>query len=536
MTREAHCFVLVLGGGLAGLMAALAVKEQGKSVAIASLGPVGKSGNTLVSGGGIAGVVEGTEDSVEDFLRDIMASGKGLADAGLAAILAEQSGAMLRKLEDLGVALARDNGKLRARRPPGHSVPRNIPTDWTGKPYAMRGITFMEPVAQRLEQDAVPMMHGVRAVALLRDGDRVCGALVCDRKSGELRRLYADRVILATGGYGGLYSRNNNVSDMYGDGISLALQAGCAVRDMEMVQFYPTMMFSPVKMPISNPLFGAGAVLRNSTGERFMSRYDPAGDMATRDSMARAIFMEVSAGRGVDGCAQVDCSAIPPDTLHSQFGSFCRNLAKQGLNPQRDMLLGTPCVHYSLGGVVIDAWGRTTLPGLYAAGELCGGVHGANRLSGAALMEAAVFGWRAGLAAAEDALAPWCSGAAADDTACEVSQETKTYLAEQLKNLRICMWENVSLVRDAAGLSQALATISSMRDAVQLQPPCLEQRGLLGSLLVAESIVRSAQARTESRGAHYRTDYPARDEALTGSIHCRLYGEGVETAFVPAAT
>ena len=512
--------VLVVGGALAGMTAALAARSAGADVSLLSLGPAGRSGNTLVAGG-ISSATEDAKNSPECFLDDLIRSAQGVEDPALARTLAEESLPALQRLEAFGVRFAREKGTLLRRLPPGHSVPRNIPTDWAGVPFAMRGITFMRPLAERLMADGIAVRNGVRAVRLLRAGDRVAGVLVQERKSGRCFSLRADAVVLATGGYAGLFSRTNNVSDSCGDGVALALSAGCAVRDMEMVQYHPCMMFTPVKLPVLDPLFGAGAVLRNSMGEEFMIHYDAAGNMARRDVMARAIFLEAAAGRGVNGGVYVDCGKVPAALLAGQFAFYSKALAKHGLRLGKDMLVAGPCAHYSLGGVVIDTHGRTTLKGLYAAGEVCGGVHGANRLAGAALMEACVFGWRAGRAAAEDPAVPPTAFAPVSALA-ELRPEEQQVLERLKRQLRALLWEHVSVVRDEAGLTTALQNIRDLERTAQAMPQGAEPHIFRQRCIVAECITQSAFIRQESRGVHYRRDFPLSSEEFSGHTSCRL--------------
>lgn len=340
--------VLIIGGGLAGMMAALAARSCGKAVTIVSKRPIGKAGNTLVSGGGISSATGEEQNNAENFLQDIMRSGKGLNNGTLAHKLAAESPSILRQLEEYGVKLVRKDGSYKKRRPPGHSVPRNIPTDWTGLAYQNRGLSFMLPLLDRIREQNIATISGVRIFQLIKSDSRVVGAIGVDKENNAYQFL-ADGVVLATGGEGYLFAKTNNTSDITGDGLALALAAGCRLQDMEQVQFYPTMMFDPVKVPISNPLFGAGAVLRNAAGERFMKRYDSAGDMATRDNMARAIFMEIQAGRGIDNCIYVDCTGIPSAQLKEQYKDFYQFLLAAKIDPTKDFIKVSPCVHYSLG-------------------------------------------------------------------------------------------------------------------------------------------------------------------------------------------
>lgn len=523
--------VLIIGGGLAGMMAAIAACSQGKKVTIVSKGPVGRSGNTLVSGAGISSATDEAGNDVETYLNDILRSGKKLNRYQLTKKLAVESPLMLNKLADFGVKLAHIDGVFKKRRPPGHSVPRNIPTDWTGLSYQNRGLSLMLPLLERLQELNVSTISGVKICRLIKSGTNVVGAVGID-KNNQTCAFYADSVVLATGGGGYLYAKTNNTSDVTGDGLAMALDAGCWLQDMEQVQFYPTMMFAPVKAPISNPLFGAGAVLRNADKERFMARYDSAGDMATRDNMARAIFSEIQSGRGVDGCVYMDCTGIQPDQLKELYKDFYHFLLAAKLDPTKDYLKVSPCVHYFLGGIVIDETAATNVPGLYAAGEICGGVHGANRLSGAALMEACVFGWQAGISAAsrisdntthkESLLQELLFRGKPDDKCSAI-----------IKTLRNMMWENVSLIRSEEGLQRMNAYIEQTLQQLAMGRNEVNHISLHSMLNVAKAVTLSALVRKESRGAHFRSDYSQTSADFDGNVYCRKEGDSLKAEFVP---
>lgn len=518
--------VLIIGGGLAGLMAALAARGSGKTVTIVSKSLVGKAGNTLVSGGGISSATDEAENNAEIFFADIMRSGKGLNNRKLVQKLTSESPFILQQLEDFGVKLIRKDGSFKKRRPPGHSVPRNIPTDWTGLSYQNRGLSFMLPLLKEIEEQKVLVVSDVRILQLLKDDSQVIGAVGVDKEK-KVYQFFAGGVVLATGGAGYLFAKTNNTRDITGDGLALALAAGCRLQDMEQIQFYPTMMFDPVKAPISNPLFGAGAVLRNAAGEQFMARYDAAGNMATRDNMARAIFMEIQAGNDVKGCVYMDCTGIPQEQLKEQYQDFCEFLLKARIDPTREFIKVTPCVHYSLGGIVIDEFASTGVPGLYAAGEICGGIHGANRLSGAALMEACIFGWQAGIQAAArltnqlGAIRPIVK---------QLSWKLDDNASAVFNALRKKMWEDVSLIRSEQGICQVIDYID--KSAKETEDGSLLQ----DELRVAKTIAQSALLRKESRGAHFRSDFPQMNPAFDGNVHCWLEEDELKFTYIPINT
>ena len=512
--------ILVIGGGLAALMAALAAHEQGCSAAIASLGPVGRSGNTAVTENAIAGITNAPDNTIEAFVADLERSGKGIDDPALTANLAGHSREIMNLLKQYGVSLPYENGDfVTIPRIGGHSVARIVRADTSKQGHAIKGRAYLTPLAERAMAAGIPFLNGLRAIRLLQKNDRVCGVMFHERRTGKIHIQPARRVILATGGYAGLYKNTTNVSDMYGDGIGLALLAGCPVRDMEMVQYLPTMLVGGVRMNITNQVQAFGSRMRNSTGEAFMARYDPAAELAARDSMARAIFTEIQSGRGVDGAVYVDCTDIDEKVFNGPLASFASRLIGCGLDPRKQMLRGAPGSHYTMGGVVIDSEGRTPVPGLYAAGEVAGGVHGANRLGGAALMEATVFGRLAALAACSDD-AP---EAKPDIPALPAipTEEERTVVEQELKKLRAILWEHASIVRDEVGLTTALNKIETMRSTWSSVPHA-PGNFFATTLLLAETIAQSALMRTESRGAHYRSDYPETDPAWAVSIACSL--------------
>jgi len=340
-------------------------------------------------------------------------------------------------------------------------------------------------------------------------------------------------VILAAGGGGRVYSRSNNTFDITGDAYALAYQAGATLRDMEFVQFYPTMMFSPLKVTISSPLFGEGAFLRNARGERFMGTYDPAGDMATRDIMTRAMFSEVMAGRGDRGNIFMDCRHLSKDMLTAKFAELLRLLAKAGIDPLRDLIPISPATHFFMGGVVIDRTCETPLPGLLACGETVGGLHGANRLGGNALSEMFVFGRIAGRSAAQAAL----RSAFADVPAVPPDSfgSGDISLPELRQRLRETTWKFLSIVRSREACEQALDELARISDAhryakIESVFDLVASYELKSMLTTAALIAKAANQRKESRGAHFRSDHPRTDdERYQGSFY--LKKSGAETVF-----
>jgi succinate dehydrogenase/fumarate reductase flavoprotein subunit len=335
-----------------------------------------------------------------------------------------------------------------------------------------------------------------------------------------------------------VYDRTNNTADVTGDGYALALEAGARLVDMEFVQFYPTMAYKPVKVPVSSPLFGDGAVLRNKNLERFMARYDPAGDMATRDIMSRAIFAEVNGGNGVENGVYMDCSGIPPQVFNGRHKGFAEYLCAHRVNPDKEMLIISPSTHFFMGGIKIDGGCNTGVNGLFAAGEVVGGLHGANRLSGNALTETVVFGKIAGRMAAGHAAGlhgpPRAGKGFEPDTGRRVGD-----LREIRSALRRTMWQNVSVLRSQDSLELALDEIGDcQRELASIGADSIGQLAqwteLHRMLTVAEAVTRSALARTESRGSHYRRDFPLADDSRwLGNLEMWQQGKSLCLEFSP---
>lgn len=513
--RSMVCDLLVVGGSAAALIAALEARKSGQDVLMVSKGFVGRGGNSIVSGAGFAAILPEANgsDSCERFQADTLASGQNLNQENLLAVFIKNSGAAILDLARHGVIFSKKDGDYLRRRPPGHSLPRQIPTVFEQEYYHTRGLSITIPLRDAARRCGIRFLEKTPIIKLLQDIDGVCGAVGINLTSSEYIQISANAVVLATGGAGTIYARTNNTSDVTGDGYGLALDAGAKLIDMEFVQFYPTMAFRPLKIPVSSPMFGDGAVLRNKNLERFLSRYDPAGDMATRDSMSRAIFSEVTVGNGVESGVYIDCSGIPDDIFFSRYKGFANYLLAHGIDPQKDMLLISPTVHFFMGGIFIDENCFTGIAGLFASGEVVGGLHGANRLSGNALTEAVVFGKIAGQRAAKHA-AEFRSARRIVMTFAEEQHGCKVFDLNEIKSaLRQTMWENASVIRSKETLEYALNQITQYQNelidyATSSIRQLAEKNSLERMLTTAEAVVRSALLRTESRGSHFRCDCP----------------------------
>ncbi len=316
-----HCDVLVIGGGIAGLLAALEARRRAERVVLVSKRKPGRSGNSAVTIAGFSAPVrEEVSGGPAEHLRDTMEVGGGINDPGLVRTLASEAAERVMALEQFGIRFQRDDGLVGLRGSPGHSRPRLVNPEAPGVPHNTLGLSLTLPLLKAARERGVALLSDMPVHRLLLADGEVCGADALDLQAGARVTILAGAVVLAAGGAGQLYGRTSNALDATGDSYALGLVAGAALRDMEFVQFYPAVMTWPAHATISNSLFSDGVVLRNRHGERFMHRYDPAnGDRAVRDVMSRAVFQEIQAGNGVDGGVYLDCTAIPPALLERRF-------------------------------------------------------------------------------------------------------------------------------------------------------------------------------------------------------------------------
>ncbi|MCC7274056.1 MAG: FAD-binding protein [Alphaproteobacteria bacterium] len=513
--------ILVIGGGLAGHQAAVAARAAGRRVVLAHLG---RGASPFVIGANVPLGHVDAADSPEAFVADMVAGGYGLNDRGLVTALAERSVAVFEGLAALGVPFAGADGRYLQRHLSGNRYPRSVYVpEGTGR-------AILDRLSARCGEIGVETLAGWRAIALLRDADGVAGALLYRRSDGALLAVRAGAVVLAAGGIGRLYDDSTYPADVACASYGLAFDAGATLIDMEFAQFEPTVTVHPegcrgMEMPTA--MLGDGAALLNAAGERFMFRHNPEhGEKRIEKArMSLCIRQEIDEGRGLpDGTVAMDTTRLPPEKLES-YVVHCRRLRRAGLDPAKEMPRVRPAAHSEMGGIRIDARGFTGIPGLYAAGEAAGGVHGASRLAGNGGGETIVFGALAGAGAAagmrEDGARDWArlETAALAPLRAALGRRGRTTSEDARAALRAAMGGGVGLYRDAAGLTAALAAIARVDDALAggLDAPtpadavAAIETGHMA--LAARLIATAALERTESRGAHQRRDHPGRDDA-----------------------
>lgn len=479
--RIRHDGVLVVGAGLAGLSAALAAAPR--RVLVLTGAPLNQGCSSAWAQGGMAAALS-DEDDATLHAADTIAAGAGLVDAERATLLARDGAAAVRRLAELGAPFDRDEtGAFSLSLEAAHSRARvaRVKGDQAG--HAIMGAV----TAATLAHPHIEVRSGLHLRGLLQDETgRIRGVVV--EQGGQLTEITAPAVVLATGGIGGLYAVTTTPAELRGEGLGLAALAGALIADPEFVQFHPTAIdIGRDPAPLATEaLRGEGARLVNGDGEPFMARYHATAELAPRDVVARAIHAERAAGRGAYLDAREAVGEHFPDAFPAVFAACLSG----GIDPRVAPIPVAPACHYHMGGIVTDADGATSLTGLFAAGECASaGVHGANRLASNSLLEAAVFGARAGAAARE----------------METSElrMARTLIApvlpaEGLAELRQVMSDDAGVVRDAEGLCRALSVIDRLE----------VEHGRTADLAAARLTVACALARRESLGAHFRADAP----------------------------
>lgn len=526
--------VLIIGAGGAGLRAAIAASAAGASVAVVCKSLLGKA-HTVMAEGGMAASLGNVDsaDSWQVHFGDTMRGGQMINNWRMAEIFAKEAPDRVYELERWGALFDRTpDGKIMQRAFGAHSYRRLAHVgDRTG-------LELIRTLQDKGVHSGIDVYMECTLTRLMKDGERVCGAFGYWREDGRFVLFRAKAVIIATGGWGRMFKVTSNSWEGTGDGVAMAYEAGAELRDPEMVQFHPTGMVWPPGVRgilVTEGVRGEGGTLKNSQGERFMLRYDPKKqELSSRDVVARAIYREVQEGRGSEhGGAYLDISHQPADFVRRKLPSMYEQFIKLAdVDITKGPMEVGPTVHYAMGGIRVEAeTGASTLPGLFAAGEAAAGLHGANRLGGNSLTDLVVFGKRTGEAAAvyadrlksplnideqqiqcekELLLRPFESG----------GSENPYLLHQELQDV---MATHVGIAREESDMQEGLRKVLDLQErssnidvqgSRMFNPGWHMARDDLFMLTVAEAVVRAAIERKESRGAHYRTDYPDKDEQM----------------------
>ena len=523
--RVPHCFtdVLILGGGLAGLRAALAVDRR-LSVTVVTKDDL-QSSSSQWAQGGIAGVVD-PEDRFDHHVADTLTAGGGLCHEGVVDAVVREAPGRIAELIAWGTRFDERDGALALGREGGHSHHRIVHAlgDATGR-EVMRAV-----IEQTRRLDNLSVWPETFTIDLVTHEGVCRGALVWNPRHGKTL-VWARRTILATGGAGQLYRESTNPPGASGDGMALAWRAGAELRDMEFMQFHPTVLYiaGGSRSLITEAVRGAGAWLVDKDGRRFMPEFDPRAELAPRDVVSRAITVVMH--RTHHANVYLDLSHLDPTTVRERFPGMAALCGTFGLDLARDRIPVRPGAHYMIGGVRIDDQGRTGVPGLFAAGEVTSsGLHGANRLASNSLLEGLVYGARAGEAAAADVLAEGSRGAdefrvpSIAEPRREVADDGDAGLdlADIRNSLRALMWRHVGVERSGDSLAEALATVEGWCRYVLPRQFADPQGWQLQNMLeVARLMIRGAICRVETRGVHFRADHPETSDAWRAHIAWR---------------
>ena len=494
---------LVIGSGVAGLRAAIELSREGQVIMLTKGHPLESA--SIFAQGGVA-VALSEEDDVTIHLKDTVNAGHGLCRLDAVRVLVEEGPDRIQELIRWGAEFDKVGGKFAFAREAAHSCSRILRArgDATGNEM----VRVLMAHADR--QQRIQRMTFHFTVDLVVEEGRCCGAVVLNEHSGEQFILPAKAVVLSTGGAGQIYARTTNPLNATGDGMAMAFRAGAQLQDMEFVQFHPTALYVPSSPPflLSEAMRGEGGQLRNHKGEAFMERYHPLGALAPRDIVSRAIWAEMAATRTRH--VYLDVTHLGADFVKRRFPTIYATCLRHDIDITEEWIPVSPSAHYMMGGVWTDLNGETTLPGLFAAGEVaCSGVHGANRLASNSLLEGLVFGMRTGTAAIS-----WAARQTVPDLTGHVAvlghgERDRLEDAEKLRNsLRRTMWGQVGIIRSRESLVRAIAQLSRWERMASQSFASRADLEVKNMLQVARCVAEAALWRENSVGAHFRSDFP----------------------------
>ncbi len=512
-----ECDFLVVGAGVAGLRAAIELADAGRVLVLAKRQV--RDSATHYAQGGIAAALS-DEDEVSLHLQDTIVAGDGLCNVEAVRVLVEEGPPRIEELIEWGTQFDRNGTKLAFTREGAHS--RNRVLHAQGDSTGREILRALYAKAKTLKNISV-LEFEMSSDLLLEDG-RVVGVSVIG-DGGQFHHIAASSVLLATGGLGQIYRNTTNPEVATGDGVAMAYLAGAEISDMEFVQFHPTALYlkNAPRFLISEALRGEGAYLRNMEMNRFMQKYHKLGELAPRDVVARAIVHELEITASPDSVVYLDLTHLDADHVRQRFPRIYSTCLEYNIDITTDVIPIRPAAHYAMGGVRTDLAGLTSVPGLYAAGEAAAtGVHGANRLASNSLLEGLVYGARAGHAMRHDLRHG--STRLNPKRAASSNGPVDSGVDDLISQVRDLMWSKVGIVRDGSGLRQAVEKLQSLqrRTAQPGARRAFEARNILTSGLL---VARAALAREESRGGHYRTDYPSHNEKFLK--HSVMRGEKV---------
>jgi L-aspartate oxidase len=521
---------LVIGSGVAGLRAAIGLSQAGRVLMLTKGGPA--EGSSIYAQGGVA--VASEEDDIALHRDDTLRAGKGLCRPEAVQVLVEEGPARVQELIRWGARFDRAGDGYALAREAAHSRHRILRAG--GDATGTEMVRVLLNKARSLPQIAWRDHHFT--IDLLLDAQGRCvGALVLDESSGAVKQVQAKAVVLATGGAGQIYARTTNPPVATGDGIAMAYRAGAIVEDMEFVQFHPTALYLPAtpQFLLTEAMRGEGGLLRNIKGEAFMKRYHEMAEMAPRDIVSRAIWNEMVAtsARSV----YLDVTHLAPGFIRERFPTIYATCLRYDVDITEEMIPVCPSAHFMMGGVGTDTQGATSVPGLFAAGEVaCTGVHGANRLASNSLLEGLVFGARAVEAVAGYARlrrpergVPVVQDSASGET--DADRGDHLDVEKLLNSVRRLMWEKVGIIRNKQGLFSALAQLEKWQE--RLRDRCRTRRELevQNMVTVGHLVATAALQREHSLGAHFRSDHP--EEFASGwDRHTQQHAEGPGRALV----